>query len=122
MSATTNDTYTCRIDDDRTLAVAAKAGDRLRVVRGRVWISAEDIASDRIVEAREELALRGGELVVIQALGPAIVRLTRAARRAHGHRAAALGAIGMLQDAGRSLRALRERLQLGPRTQVTIAP
>jgi hypothetical protein len=111
---------TYHLENDRALSVEGVAGDRLRVVRGRVWLSEESLASDRILDAGDEMALVAGEVAVMQALGPAVVKVLRAESSArHAGTAALLDAMHRLRRAAASLRA---RLHLGPDTALTIAP
>ena len=109
---------TYHLENDRTLRVVGRHGDRLRVIRGRVWLSEESLASDRIVDAGEERALVTGEATVIQALGATIVAVERTA--------APPARWGSLRETSaqvaRAASVLRTKLHLGADASLTIAP
>jgi hypothetical protein len=118
ISTTASTTY--HIQNDDTLSLAGLAGDRLLVVRGRIWLTEESLGSDRILDAGDEIALVAGEVAVLQALGATVVRVFRPAT---GRVAAPLAALGTaLSRLARAGSSLRVRLHLGPDDGLTIAP
>jgi DUF2917 family protein len=111
---------TYHVQNDRTLSLAGLAGDRVRVLRGRIWLTEESLASDRILDAGDEIALVAGEVAVLQGLGAAVVSVFRPAT---GRVPAPLAGLGTaLTRLGRAGSSLRVRLHLGPDDGLTIAP
>jgi len=53
------------------------AGERVRVLFGRVWITEEGSPHDAFIGSGEEMRLGGGGLAVVEALGPARIQLVR---------------------------------------------
>ena len=111
---------TYHVENRRTLSLEGAPGDRLLVLRGRVWLSEESLGSDRILDAGDEMALAAGEIAVLEALGPAVVKLLRASSSTH--RAGFPGVRDALHRLHRAALSLRARLHLGPDSAVTIAP
>jgi hypothetical protein len=55
-------------------------GVRVRILFGRVWLTAEGDARDAFLESGDELGLASRGLAVMEALGPARVELIEAVR------------------------------------------
>jgi hypothetical protein len=67
-------------------------GERVRVLYGRVWLTAEGDTRDSFLASGEEVSVGGRGLAVIEALGPARIELIQTVRGPSpiAHAAAAL--------------------------------
>jgi hypothetical protein len=74
------------------LPFTSTPGERVRVLYGRVWVTAEGDSRDAFLAAGEEVSLASRGLAVIEALGPARIELIENARAPSriAHSAAAL--------------------------------
>lgn len=62
------------------LPFTAIPGERVRVLYGRVWLTAEGDAGDAFLASGEEVSLASRGLAVIEALGPARIELIETVR------------------------------------------
>ncbi len=93
---------TIELGHDQLVAIEAAPGERLRVLAGAAWLTQEGEADDCVLRPGDELALRGGR-VLVGALGPTRLQRPGVARPA-----------GALRRLAQGLRRWATRLQLGP--------
>ena len=62
------------------LPFTSSPGERVRVLYGRVWLTAEGDAQDAFLASGEEVSLASRGLAVIEALGPVRIELIETAR------------------------------------------